>query len=66
MDRGEWAEAADRLTLALGTIEAQRLHDYLIRPDDLLGHLGVQDRPHVSTTVVSTALAAGPLCPVNP
>ena len=33
----------------------------LIRPDDLLGHLGVQDRPHVSTTVVSTALAAG-LC----
>ena len=33
----------------------------LIRPDDLLGHLGVQDRPHVSTAVVSTALAAG-LC----
>ena len=31
----------------------------LIRPDDLLGHLGVQDRPHVSTAVVSTALAAG-------
>ena len=29
MDRGEWAEAADRLTLALGTIEAQRLHDYV-------------------------------------
>src|SRR6516225_8516277 len=27
----------------------------------LLGHLGVQDRPHVSTTVVSTPLAAG-LC----
>ncbi len=27
------------------------------RPDDLLRHLGVQDRPHVSTTVVSTALA---------
>jgi len=33
----------------------------LIRPDDPLGHLGVQDRPHVSTTVVSTTLAAG-LC----
>ena len=33
----------------------------LIRPDDLLGHLGVQDRPYVSATVVSTALAAG-LC----
>ena len=33
----------------------------LIRPDDLFGHLGVQDRPHVSTTVVSTALAAGSL-----
>jgi hypothetical protein len=33
----------------------------LIRPDVLLGHLGVQDRPQVSTAVVSTALAAG-LC----
>jgi hypothetical protein len=33
----------------------------LIRPDDLLGHLGVQDRTHVSTTVVSTALANAPL-----
>jgi hypothetical protein len=31
----------------------------LIRPDDLLRHLGVQDRPHVSTTAVSEALAAG-------
>ena len=31
----------------------------LIRPDNLLGHLGVQDRPHVSTTVVSAALATG-------
>lgn len=31
----------------------------LISLNDLLGHLGVQDRPHVSTTVVSTALAAG-------
>jgi hypothetical protein len=30
----------------------------LIRPDDLLWHLGVQDRPRVSTTAVSTALAA--------
>jgi hypothetical protein len=30
----------------------------LIRPDDVLGHLGFQDRPQVSTTVVSTALAA--------
>ena len=36
--------------------ESTRVH--LIRPDDLLGHPGVQDRPHVSTTVVSTALAA--------
>ena len=35
----------------------------LNRPDALLRHLGVQDRPHVSTTVVSTALAAGPLYP---
>ena len=38
----------------------------LIRPDDLIGHFGVQDRPHVSTAVVSTALAAGPLYPVTP
>ena len=29
MDRGEWAEAADHLKLALGTISAQRLHDYV-------------------------------------
>ena len=28
----------------------------LIRPDDLLGHLSVQDRLYVSTTVVSAAL----------
>ena len=33
---------------------------HLIRPDDLLGHLGVRERPHASTTVVSTALATGP------
>jgi hypothetical protein len=33
----------------------------LIRPDDLLGYLSVQDRPQVSTTVVSTALAVA-LC----
>ena len=32
-----------------------------IRPDELLGHLGVQDRPHVSTSVVSAVLASG-LC----
>jgi hypothetical protein len=32
---------------------------HLNRPDDLLGHLGVQDRPQVSTAVVSTALATG-------
>jgi hypothetical protein len=31
----------------------------LTRPDVLLRHLGVQDRPQVSTIVVSTALAAG-------
>ena len=37
----------------------------LSRPDDSSGHLGVQDRPHVSTTVVSTALAAG-LCIRDP
>jgi hypothetical protein len=37
---------------------------FLTRPDDLPGHLGVQDWPHVSTAVVSTALAAsGPLSP---
>jgi LuxR family maltose regulon positive regulatory protein len=30
MDRGEWNEAAGRLKLALGTIDAQRLHDYLV------------------------------------
>jgi LuxR family maltose regulon positive regulatory protein len=29
MDRGEWTEAADRLKLALGMIDAQRLHDYV-------------------------------------
>jgi len=29
MDRGEWKEAGDRLKLALGTIDAQRLHDYV-------------------------------------
>jgi len=32
---------------------------HLSRPDDSLGHLGVQERPYVSTTVVSTALATG-------
>ncbi len=32
---------------------------HLIRPDDLFGHLGVRDRLHVSTTVVSAALATG-------
>jgi hypothetical protein len=37
----------------------------LIRPDDLLRRLGVQDRPHESTTVVSTALATG-LCTRRP
>ena len=30
----------------------------LSSPDDMLGHPGVQDRPHASTTAVSTALAA--------
>ena len=29
MDRGEWQEAADRLKLALGTIDARRLGDYV-------------------------------------
>jgi len=29
MDRGEWQEAADRLKLALGTIDAHRLDDYV-------------------------------------
>jgi LuxR family maltose regulon positive regulatory protein len=29
MDRGEWQEAADRLKFALGTIDKQRLHDYV-------------------------------------
>jgi hypothetical protein len=31
----------------------------LTAQDDLLGGLGVQERPHVSATVVSTALATG-------
>lgn len=31
----------------------------LSRPDDSPRHLSVQGRPHVSTTVVSTALAMG-------
>ena len=31
----------------------------LNRRNDVRGHYGVQDRPHVSTTVVSTALATG-------
>jgi len=29
MDRGEWKDAADHLKLALATIDAQRLHDYV-------------------------------------
>ncbi len=29
MDRSEWKEAADHLKLALGTIDAERLHDYV-------------------------------------
>jgi LuxR family transcriptional regulator, maltose regulon positive regulatory protein len=29
MDRGEWKEAVDRLELALGTIDEQRLHGYV-------------------------------------
>jgi LuxR family transcriptional regulator, maltose regulon positive regulatory protein len=29
MDRGEWTQAAGHLKLALGTIEAHRLHDYV-------------------------------------
>jgi LuxR family transcriptional regulator, maltose regulon positive regulatory protein len=29
MDRGEWREAANHLKLALDTIDAQRLHDYV-------------------------------------
>ena len=41
----------------LGPRESTPVH--LSRPDDLIGHLGVQDRLHVSATVVSTALAAG-------
>jgi hypothetical protein len=32
---------------------------HLSRPGDLFRHLGVQDRPYVSTTVVSRALATG-------
>jgi hypothetical protein len=33
--------------------------DHLSRPDDSIGHLGVQDRLYVSTTVVRTVLATG-------
>jgi len=29
MDRGEWAEAADRLGMALATIEQSRMHDFV-------------------------------------
>jgi LuxR family maltose regulon positive regulatory protein len=29
MDGGDWTEAAERLNYALGTIDAQRLHDYV-------------------------------------
>ena len=62
---GEWAR---RMSFRLsgecpGPHESTAVR--LIRPDDLLGHLGVQDRPYVSTTVVSTALAAGSLYPVT-
>jgi hypothetical protein len=32
---------------------------HLSKPDDLIGHPDVQDRLHLSTTVVSTALATG-------
>jgi LuxR family transcriptional regulator, maltose regulon positive regulatory protein len=37
MDRGEWEEAADQLNLALDTIEAQRLHDYVFSLPALAG-----------------------------
>jgi LuxR family transcriptional regulator, maltose regulon positive regulatory protein len=30
MDRGEWAEAADRLGMALATIEQNRMHDFVL------------------------------------
>jgi hypothetical protein len=36
--------------------------DHLSRSDDVLGHVGVYSRPHVSTTVVSTALARSAGC----
>jgi len=35
----------------------------LSRPEDVSGHLGVHGRPHVSTAVVSTALAVGLFVP---
>jgi hypothetical protein len=31
--------------------------DHLSKPDGLIGHIGIQDRPHVSTNRCSTALA---------
>jgi hypothetical protein len=36
---------------------------HVSRLDDLLRPLGIQARPHASITVVSTALATGPLYP---
>jgi hypothetical protein len=35
----------------------------LSRPEDVSGHLGVHSRPHLSTAVVSTALAVGLFVP---
>ncbi len=37
MDRGEWTEAADRLKLALDTIDAHRLYDYVFSPPAFAG-----------------------------
>jgi hypothetical protein len=62
-----WSELVVRGRVELPTFrfsgECPGPHEFttvrLIRPDDLLGHLGVHERPHVSTTVVSIALATG-------
>jgi hypothetical protein len=68
--RGRWPYAVEVAVLAAvstfcssGECPGPRgsTADHLSRLDDVFGHFGVQDRPHVSTTVVSTALATG-LC----
>jgi LuxR family maltose regulon positive regulatory protein len=56
MDRGEWTEAADRLKVALGMIDAQRLHDYVFSVPAFAGaarlslHQGAVNEAHRQLT----------------